>query len=115
RFADREPEGNVGHLLGEHVDGAINPNYLLVRILQLRAGRVQVLPAQPFEGGRGKGFLDKRQGRAGNVESEYSHIIKNADVLSSKHQHPSTRETGSKLPSTKLQAPDKHQIPNIKK
>jgi hypothetical protein len=54
-FAAREKEGNVGNLFGENVDGAIDPDDLLVGVAQQRAGIVAWSAVGPE--GIGEGFL----------------------------------------------------------
>ena len=54
-LAAREEKGDIGDLLGEDVDGAVNPDDLFVGAGEDGPGRVGLFGAEPGEGGRGEG------------------------------------------------------------
>jgi hypothetical protein len=69
--ADAEEEWNVGDLFSEDVDGAVNPDDLLVGVGEHRAGGANVLAAEPRFWS--EGALDWWSGGAlgaGDVEAE---------------------------------------------
>jgi hypothetical protein len=73
-LAAREDEGDVGDLLGEYVDGAVDPDDLFVgRVEGNSISIILIFTSEPGEGFGGKGFLDWRRGRACDVEAEEFH------------------------------------------
>ena len=65
-FPGRKEKGNVGNLFGQNVDGAIDPDNLLVSVGKDGGGIVGILTAQP---GGGKRFLHWCRAGASDVEA----------------------------------------------
>ena len=55
-LAGGEEKGDIGDLLGEHVDGAIDPDDLLVGTGEARAAGTAIFPDNPGGDVGGKGF-----------------------------------------------------------
>ena len=69
--AGREKERDVGDLLGQDVDGAVNPDHLLIGVREGRTSRVEILATEPLF--RGEGLCNWRRRYFGNVKAEKVH------------------------------------------
>jgi hypothetical protein len=79
-LAAGEQKREVGDLLGQYINGAIDPDYLLIGVGQEGAAGGGAFAAQPGDGGGGElgdGGLRwrGRGGAAGDVEAEQVHWI----------------------------------------
>src|SRR5690242_15732196 len=75
-----EQEGNIGDLLGQDVDGAVDPDYLLIGVVHDRGRRGDVVTGEPGEGFGGKSGDRSFSGRGRatgerDVEAENVHRI----------------------------------------